>query len=81
MRAYDVAGMNRLRFVFDNKVMSLGLAADATFEDVAQALSEVRQSAGRGLISIDVTLAQRGSEFGNPLVSLDQRRHPIAAAA
>jgi len=81
MQAYDVVGMNRLRFVFGNKVMSQGLAADATFEDVAQALGDLPRSAGRGLISIDVTMAQHGAKLGSPLVSLDQRRHAPAAAA
>ncbi len=81
MRAYDVAGINRLRFVFDNKVLSLGLAADATFQDVAHALSALSPSAGHGLISIDVTLAQRASGLGNSVVSLYRRRHPVAEAA
>ena len=78
MHAYDGAGVKRLRFVFDDAVLSLGLAADATFADVAQALGGLSRSTGRGLIAIDVTVAQRG--LGNPLISLRARRRAPASA-
>jgi len=52
----DHAGDRRLRFVFDDSVMSFSLATDATFEDVARKWGLVaRRHAGTPL-AIDVTL-------------------------
>jgi hypothetical protein len=81
MRAYDVAGMNRLRFVFDNEVRSVGLAADATFADVAEALSGFFQTARPGPSAIGVTMALRRSRLDNLPISLSQRRRPTDVAA
>jgi len=81
MQAYDVAGINRLRFVFDDTVLSLSLAADATFADVAEALSGLSRTARPGPIAIDVTMARRGSRLDNLPISLSRRRRPMEVAA
>jgi hypothetical protein len=81
MQAYDGTGINRLRFVFNDTVLSLGLAADATFSDVAEALSGLSRSARPGPTAIDVTVAQRASCLDSLPVSLRRRRRPMAVAA
>ncbi len=81
MQAYDGTGINRLRFVFNDTVLSLGLAADATFSDVAEALSGLSRSASPGPTAIDVTLGQRASRSDNMPVSLRRHRRPVAVAA
>jgi hypothetical protein len=50
------SGENRLRFVFDDTVMSFGLAPDATFADVARKWGEVEPRDRGSPIAIDVTL-------------------------
>jgi hypothetical protein len=81
MQAYDIAGINRLRFVFDDTVLSLDLAADATFADVAEALSGLSRTTRPGPIAIDVTVARRASRLDNLPISLHQPRRPMEAAA
>jgi hypothetical protein len=57
----------RLRFVFDDAVVSLSLAADATLGDVAQQWAELLQRHRGQPIAIDVTLPLPGafaSRFG-----------------
>jgi hypothetical protein len=53
----DHAGDNRLRFVFDDAVVSFNLAAHATFEDVAWTLGELAQEHHINPLAIDVTFA------------------------
>jgi hypothetical protein len=53
----DHATDSRLRIVFSDKVVSLSLAADATFEDIARKLGEFSNSQYRNPVSIDVTLS------------------------
>ncbi len=52
---------NRLRFVFDDAVISLNLPASATFQDIAQAWSDVTAQHYSHLVGIDVTLAGSSS--------------------
>jgi hypothetical protein len=55
----DVTESSRLRVVFDEAVVSLELAAQATFEDVARTLGELEPQRYGSPISIAVTLADR----------------------
>lgn len=48
---------SRLRFIFSDRVVSLSLAADATFEDVARRLDEFSNPRYHNPVSIDVTLS------------------------
>lgn len=50
---------SRLRLVFDEKVVSYGLAADATFGDIAEALERISIQRFGTPVSIDVTLGFR----------------------
>jgi len=79
MQAYDAAGVNRLRFTFADQVLSLGLAADATFADIAEALSGLSRSIQLSPVAIDVTMVTPGSRPANLPVSLRQRRRRTAA--
>jgi hypothetical protein len=49
--------INRLRFVFDDDVVSLRFASDATLEDIAGSLEALVTRHDTALRSIDVTLA------------------------
>ena len=53
----DHAGDSRLRFLFDDAVVSFSLAANATFEDVARTLDELAPQRYGNPVAIDVTLA------------------------
>lgn len=53
----DNAGDCRLRFVFDNAVVSLSLDANPTFEDIARTLGELEPTRYGVPVSINVTLA------------------------
>ena len=53
----DIVESSRLRFVFDEAVISLDLAAHATFEDVARTLGELEPQRYGNPIAIAVTLA------------------------
>lgn len=53
----DHAGDSRLRVIFSDTVMSVGLAANATFEDVARRLDEFSNRRHGDPIAIDVTLS------------------------
>ncbi len=60
------AGANHLRFVFSDKVVSLGLGPDATFGEIALALGDLVDRHRRHPLAIDVTfadprLARRGN--------------------
>jgi hypothetical protein len=81
MRTYDAAGVNRLRFVFEDTVFSLGVAADATFADVAEALVRLSGPARRSPIAIDVTVAANLRRFQKTPVRRGRRRRPAAAHA
>ncbi len=53
-----------LRIVFDREVLSFGLAAGATFGDVARALRSVPRKTYGNPLAIDVTVAQRAVSRG-----------------
>jgi hypothetical protein len=53
------AGDSRLRFVFSDAVVSLNLAADATFEDIAWSLRDLKAARHGNPVAIDVVLADR----------------------
>jgi hypothetical protein len=53
----DPVQANRLRFVCDDTVLSLDLAADATMGDVARAFADLAHKHRRNLVAIDVTMA------------------------
>ena len=47
---------HRLRFVFNDTTVSLGLAANATFEDIARKLDELPNQGYGDPVAIEVTL-------------------------
>lgn len=53
----DHAGDNRLRFVFDDAVVSLNLDAHASFEDIARTLGELAREHHINPRAIDITFA------------------------
>jgi hypothetical protein len=53
----DQTTRGRLRLVFDDRVISHRLRADATFEDVAAALRELAPQRYGDPVAIDVTMA------------------------
>ncbi len=68
----DHAPDSRLRFVFDDAVHAVGLAANATFGDIARAMGDMA-SKRRGIpVAIDVTFALTPAPYRSP---------PIGAAA
>jgi hypothetical protein len=60
----DNAGNGRLRFLFDGAVVSFGLAANSTFEDVARTLGELEPQGYGNPVAIDVTMAAPSRSFG-----------------
>ena len=50
---------SRLRVVFDDAVVSFGLAVNATFEDIARTMGELSNRRYGDPVAIDVTLAGR----------------------
>jgi hypothetical protein len=50
---------NRLRFVFDDRVVTFGLGAGVTFEEVASTLDELAYKQYGNPIGIDFMLATR----------------------
>ncbi len=50
---------SRLRFVFSDAVVSLNLAADATFEDIAWSLRGLKAARHGNPLAIDVVLPNR----------------------
>lgn len=64
---FEPIGPNRLRFVFDDEVVSLDLSAHPTLGDVARAYEALRLGAGDGPIGIDVRLAAR-SKAKRPII-------------
>ena len=53
----DHAGDSRLRLVFSDTVLTFGLAADATFGEIARMLRELSDKQRYGTpVAIDVTL-------------------------
>jgi len=60
----DPVGNRRLRFVFDDAVLTFPLAAGATFEDIARTLAEVASRHAGEPVAIDITLpAPLGARF------------------
>jgi hypothetical protein len=55
----DNAGSSRLRFVFDDAVVSLNVAANATFEDIAKMLGELAPLHQGNPVAISVTMGSR----------------------
>jgi|KBSSwiStaDraftv2_1062776.scaffolds.fasta_scaffold657266_1 hypothetical protein len=47
---------NLLRFVFDDKVLSLNVAADATLEDIARTFGKLSRQQHRKPVALDITL-------------------------
>jgi hypothetical protein len=60
----DHAGSRRLRFVFDDSVVSFSLAADATFEDVARKWGQLAARHPGNPLAIDVTLPVSPASLG-----------------
>ncbi len=58
------AGDGRLRFVFDDAVVSFRLPANATLEDVARTWRELTPEHHGNPIAIDVTMAVLGPPSG-----------------
>jgi hypothetical protein len=58
----DHAGDSLLRVVFDDAVVSLSLAADATFGEVARTLGDLPRRRYGNPVAIDVTLRRGGRE-------------------
>ena len=61
MMQIDYAGSNRLRFIFDDAVISFNLLGGATFGDIALMLGELAPRHGGRPLMIDVKL-----DRGNP---------------
>jgi hypothetical protein len=55
----DHAGGSRLRFVFDDSVVSFNLAADVTFGEIARTLSDLSNRRYGNPVAIDVILGSR----------------------
>ena len=53
----DHAGNNRLRFIFDDAVVSFSVAADATLEDIARTFGELAPQHYGNPLAIEVILA------------------------
>ena len=58
----DNAGSSRLRFVFDDAVVSLSLATNATFEDIAKMLGELAPLHPGNPVAISVVLGSPETE-------------------
>jgi hypothetical protein len=58
----DNAGSSRLRFVFDDSVVSVDLATNATFEDIAKMLGELAPRHHGNPVAISVTLGSREAD-------------------
>ncbi len=54
------SGAGRLRFVFEDAVVSFSLAAEATFGEIAQKLAEISNRHPGDPVAIDVTLGDAG---------------------
>jgi hypothetical protein len=59
----DHASDSRLRFVFDDAVVSFGLAVNATFEDIARTMGKLSNRRYGNPVAIDVTLAVPPGSF------------------
>jgi hypothetical protein len=57
----DHASDRQVGFVFGDAVVSLDLAAGATFEDIARTLGELKAARRGNPVAIDVTLAMPGA--------------------
>jgi hypothetical protein len=64
----DHAGDSRLRFVFNDKVVSFSLAADTTFGEIAWTLAKLSNQRYGNPVAIDVTLAIPPGSFGSQQV-------------
>lgn len=65
----DHARNSRLRFVFDDAVLSCRLAANATFADIAGALGDVASRHDGVPVAVDVTFAVTPMPYRSPLMS------------
>jgi hypothetical protein len=74
----DHTGDTRLRFVFDDGVVSFSLAAHATFEDIARTLGELAQQHYSNPLAIDVTFAVPSESFGSPYVLSSKLAHAVS---
>ena len=54
----------RLRFVFRDTVVSLGIVADLTFGEIARTLRELSRQRFGDPVAIDVTFGPRGTRSG-----------------
>lgn len=62
---------SRLRFIFSDTVVSVDLAADATFGEIARTLGKLSRKRYGYPVAIDVTL---GSREGDPVRRMLHRR-------
>jgi hypothetical protein len=60
----DTSGNSRLRFVFSDRVISLKLATDATFEDIARSLESLAAKHSGKPVAIDVTFGGSARRVG-----------------
>ncbi len=58
----DDTGENRLRFIFNDTVVSLNLATEVTLEEIAQRLGTLSTRRYGTPVSIDITLGSREGE-------------------
>jgi hypothetical protein len=65
----DISGNHRLRFVFSDGVVSLRLASDATFEDIARTLEGLTAKHSGKPVAIDVTFGGSARRVGLPGIS------------
>jgi hypothetical protein len=72
---FDSAGYRRLRFVFSDGVISLTLATDATFEDIARNLDDLAARHCGKPAAIDVTLAVPPGELVRRASSRTEQSH------
>lgn len=72
----DMSGEGRLRFVFSDRVISLKLGTDATFEDIACTLESLAAKHGGKPVAIDVTFGGSARQTGLPCISrIEDRLH------
>jgi hypothetical protein len=60
----DHPGESRLRFVFDDRAVSFGLAAEVAFGEVAPTSGELSGRRYGSPVAIDVTVGSRGAGSG-----------------
>ncbi len=65
----DTSDSSRLRFVFSDGVISLRLAKDATFEDIARTMVSLAAKHSGKPVAIDVTFGGSARRIGVPGIS------------